>query len=90
MQLFLQDLANGVLAGGILAVAALGFSLVWGILNIINLAHGAFVMLGACPPGADPASAPFNHAADAVFDDSVLADGVTLLAELALRTLDRG
>ena len=27
------------------------------------------------------------HAADAVFDDSVLADGVTLLAELALRTL---
>jgi branched-chain amino acid transport system permease protein len=47
VQLFFQDLVNGVLAGGILAVAALGFSLVWGILNIINLAHGAFVMLGA-------------------------------------------
>jgi branched-chain amino acid transport system permease protein len=47
VQLFLQDFANGILAGGILAVAALGFSLVWGILNIINLAHGAFVMLGA-------------------------------------------
>jgi branched-chain amino acid transport system permease protein len=47
MQLFLQDLVNGVLAGGIFAVVALGFSLVWGIMNIINLAHGAFVMLGA-------------------------------------------
>jgi branched-chain amino acid transport system permease protein len=47
MQLFLQDLANGLLAGGIYAVVALGFSLVWGIMNIINLAHGAFVMLGA-------------------------------------------
>ncbi len=47
MQLFLQDLVNGILAGGILAVAALGFSLVWGILNIINLAHGSLIMLGA-------------------------------------------
>jgi len=47
VQLFLQDLVNGILAGGILAVAALGFSLVWGILNIINLAHGSLIMLGA-------------------------------------------
>ena len=47
MHLVLQDLTNGILAGGILAVVALGFSLVWGIMNIINLAHGAFVMLGA-------------------------------------------
>jgi branched-chain amino acid transport system permease protein len=35
------------LAGGILALVALGFSLVWGIMNIINLAHGAYVMMGA-------------------------------------------
>jgi branched-chain amino acid transport system permease protein len=47
MQLFWQDLVNGILVGGIFAVVALGFSLVWGIMNIINLAHGAFVMLGA-------------------------------------------
>jgi branched-chain amino acid transport system permease protein len=47
LALFLQDLVNGILAGGILAVVALGFSLVWGIMNIINLAHGAFIMLGA-------------------------------------------
>jgi branched-chain amino acid transport system permease protein len=43
----LQNLVNGILAGGILALVALGFSLVWGIMNIINLAHGSFVMLGA-------------------------------------------
>jgi len=47
VQLFLQDLVNGILAGGIFAVVAVGFSLVWGIMNIINLAHGAFVMIGA-------------------------------------------
>ncbi len=47
MELFAQDLVNGILAGGIFAVVALGFSLVWGIMNIINLAHGAFIMMGA-------------------------------------------
>ena len=48
---------------------------------------GAFILLGACPPGADPATAPANHSAEAVFDDSVLADGVAVYAALALRTL---
>jgi len=47
VHLFLQVLVNGILTGGILAVVALGFSLVWGIMNIINLAHGSFIMLGA-------------------------------------------
>ena len=47
LNLFLQILVNGVLQGGTLAVVALGFSLVWGIMNIINLAHGAYVMMGA-------------------------------------------
>ena len=47
MHLYAQDLVDGILAGGVLAVAAIGFSLVWGIMNIINLAYGAFIMLGA-------------------------------------------
>lgn len=42
-----QYVVDGILAGGVLAMVAVGFSLVWGIMNIINLAHGAFVMLGA-------------------------------------------
>jgi amidohydrolase len=51
---------------------------------------GAFVFLGACPPDRDPATAPFNHAPDAEFDDAVLADGAALLAELAVRRLNAG
>src|SRR5581483_5449882 len=43
----LQHVINGLLQGCILALVGLGFSLVWGILNIINLAHAAFIMLGA-------------------------------------------
>src|SRR5258708_38114222 len=42
-----QHILNGLLQGCILALVGLGFSLVWGILNIINLAHAAFIMLAA-------------------------------------------
>lgn len=37
----------GLLQGGLLALVAVGFSLVWGVMNIVNLAHGSFVILGA-------------------------------------------
>ena len=37
----------GLLAGGIYAAVGVGFSLVWGVLNIVNLAHGALVIIGA-------------------------------------------
>jgi branched-chain amino acid transport system permease protein len=47
VDLFLQVLVNGVLLGGFYAIMALGLALVWGVLNIVNLAHGAFIMLGA-------------------------------------------
>jgi len=44
---FAQHVINGLLQGAILALVGLGFSMVWGILNIINLAHAAFIMLAA-------------------------------------------
>jgi branched-chain amino acid transport system permease protein len=44
---FVQHILNGLLQGFILALVALGFSLVWGVLNIINLAHSAFIMIAA-------------------------------------------
>jgi branched-chain amino acid transport system permease protein len=47
VDLFAQVLVNGILLGGLYAVMALGLALVWGVLNIVNLAHGAFIMLGA-------------------------------------------
>ncbi|MBS0314109.1 MAG: branched-chain amino acid ABC transporter permease [Proteobacteria bacterium] len=46
MDLLAQVLANGVLLGGLYAVMALGLALAWGVLNIVNLAHGSFIMLG--------------------------------------------
>lgn len=47
MSQFTQQVILGILLGGIYVAVALGFSLVWGILNIVNLAHGALVMVGA-------------------------------------------
>jgi len=47
VQLLWQILVNGVLLGGLYALMALGLALVWGVLRIVNLAHGAFIMLGA-------------------------------------------
>jgi branched-chain amino acid transport system permease protein len=46
VDLLAQILINGILLGGLYAVMALGLALVWGVLNIVNLAHGAFIMLG--------------------------------------------
>jgi hippurate hydrolase len=56
---------------------------------VLEQVPGAFVMLGACPPDDDPLTAPTNHSAQATFDDTALADGTALYAELALRRLAR-
>jgi amidohydrolase len=57
---------------------------------VLEQVPGAFVFLGACPPGMDPETAPTNHSARAMFDDAVLPDGAAMLAELAVRRLARG
>lgn len=42
-----QYVINGLLIGGLYACLAVGFSLVWGVLNVINMMHGSLVVLGA-------------------------------------------
>ncbi len=42
----LELIANGLLVGAIFALIAYGMALVWGVMNIINVAQGAFVILG--------------------------------------------
>ena len=42
-----QVLANGLLLGGLYAAIAAGFSLVWGVLNVVNMVHGSAVVLGS-------------------------------------------
>ena len=43
----LQIAANGLVLGGLYACIAVGFSLVWGVLNVINILHGTFIVLGS-------------------------------------------
>ncbi|GAB6171631.1 branched-chain amino acid ABC transporter permease [Paradesulfitobacterium aromaticivorans] len=45
--MLLQSLINGLLLGGIYSVIGVGFSLVYGVMSIINLAHGSFIMIGS-------------------------------------------
>lgn len=47
MELFLQQLVNGIALGSVYSLAALGLTLVFGVLRIPNLAHGALYMVGA-------------------------------------------
>lgn len=44
--LYLQALINGILMGAVYGVMALGLSLIFGVLNIINLAHGNLMVIG--------------------------------------------
>ena len=43
---FVQLVILGLLAGGIYVAVGVGFGLVWGVLNIVNLSHGALVIIG--------------------------------------------
>ncbi|HEX9787826.1 MAG TPA: branched-chain amino acid ABC transporter permease [Candidatus Binatia bacterium] len=45
--MFPQQFVNAISLGGVYALFALGFTLVFGVLNVVNLAHGAVFMLGA-------------------------------------------
>lgn len=47
MELIAQVVLNGILLGGLYACMAMGFSIVWGVMNLINLAYGSMIMLGA-------------------------------------------
>lgn len=47
MELFLQQIVNGLTVGAVYALIALGYTMVYGILELINFAHGEIYMLGA-------------------------------------------
>ncbi|MGB1776208.1 MAG: ABC transporter permease subunit [Synechococcus sp.] len=47
MQLLFESLFNGVAIGSVLLMAALGLAIVFGLMGVINLAHGELIMLGA-------------------------------------------
>lgn len=47
MNQLVQNLVLGLLLGGVYALAASGLTLIFGVMRVINIAHGAFLMLGA-------------------------------------------
>ncbi len=47
MEIFAQQIVNGLVLGSIYALVALGYTMVYGILGLINFAHGDITMIGA-------------------------------------------
>ncbi|MDH5220365.1 MAG: branched-chain amino acid ABC transporter permease [Betaproteobacteria bacterium] len=47
MDIFLQQVVNGLTLGSVYAIVALGYTMVYGIIQLINFAHGEVVMIGA-------------------------------------------
>ena len=47
MDIFLQQILNGLVLGSVYALVALGYTMVYGILQLINFAHGDVLMIGA-------------------------------------------
>jgi branched-subunit amino acid ABC-type transport system permease component len=47
MELFIQATVNGIITAGLYALIAYGVLILLGIMNVVNFAHGEFVMLGA-------------------------------------------
>ncbi|MEM1953088.1 MAG: branched-chain amino acid ABC transporter permease [Candidatus Caldarchaeum sp.] len=46
-EIFFQALVNGLLMGTVYGIAAVGLSLIWGVLGVVNLAHGSLIILSA-------------------------------------------
>jgi branched-chain amino acid transport system permease protein len=47
MEILLQQIVNGLVLGSVYALVALGYTMVYGIINLINFAHGEVLMVGA-------------------------------------------
>src|SRR6185312_2404618 len=47
LDIFLQQLVNGLTLGSVYAILALGYTMAYGIIQLINFAHGEVVMIGA-------------------------------------------
>ncbi|HEX7512183.1 MAG TPA: branched-chain amino acid ABC transporter permease, partial [Candidatus Methylomirabilis sp.] len=42
----MQQMVNSLLIGSVYALVAIGLTLIWGVMNVINFAHGDFLMIG--------------------------------------------
>jgi len=93
---FLQQLVNGITWGSVYALIALGYTMVYGILRLINFAHGDVYMLGAfggyfLARALAPAAMPGGAMAIVVLLGSMVACGAVgfLIERLAYRPVRR-
>ena len=99
MDIFLQQLINGLTLGSVYAVVALGYTMVYGIIQLINFAHGELVMIGAMvaftligvlvPTGLHPLLIVLIATACAVPACMAVADAMERLAYRPLRRAPR-
>lgn len=78
--IYAQILANGLVLGGLYACIAVGFSLVWGVLNVINILHGTFIVLGSYV-----AFFAYNYGGIHPFVSVVIAGGVLYVVGYAMQ-----
>lgn len=78
--IYVQILANGLVLGGLYACIAVGFSLVWGVLNVINILHGTFIVLGSYV-----AFFAYNYGGIHPFVSVVIAGGVLYVVGYAIQ-----
>ena len=86
--MFFQQLVNGLTLGSAYAVIAIGYTLVFGVVNIVNMAHGGIFMIGAYIGLLLVTEAGMNifpALAGAMIGGAVLGYGLELLALRPLR-----
>ena len=99
MDVFLQQVVNGLTLGAVYAVVALGYTMVYGIIQLINFAHGELVMIGAmvafsvigalAPTGLPPLVVVLSGTACAIPTCMLVAYGMERLAYRPLRQAPR-
>ncbi len=47
LNLLAGNLTHGLLLGGVYGLATMGLSLIFGVINVVNVGHGQFIMVGA-------------------------------------------
>ncbi len=79
MDIFLQQIINGLTAGSVYALVALGYTMVYGIIGLINFAHGDVVMVGAMVATSVVLTLVGHYAGDV---SAVMAIGLALLVAI--------
>ncbi len=80
MEILLQQIINGLVLGSMYALVALGYTMVYGIINLINFAHGEVLMVGALVASLDGGHADGRAGPARLAAAADLADLATIIS----------